>query len=77
MKKETKRKIVIFLLGLMLVSFLTAAGSLAFLSQDLLGVIRNVFITDTTFVILYVVWIKLHKGYETIYRSGLKFEEEK
>lgn len=78
MQKETKRKVAAFFIGLVLVSFLTAAGSLAFFSaSDLLAIIRNVLITDAIFIILYVIWIRLHKGYETIYKSGLELEEEK
>lgn len=76
MQKETNRKIVVFFSGLTLVSFLTVAGSLAFFSgANLLAVIRNILITDVAFAILYVVWVKLHKGYEQIYKSGLEEEE--
>ncbi len=76
MQRETKRKVAVFFIGLVLVSFLTAIGSLAFFSDtDLPAVIRNVLITDVAFMILYVVWIKLHKGYEQIYKSGLEEEE--
>ena len=78
MKKETKKRLAAFFIGLLLVSLLTSVGSLAFFSSaNLLAVIRNVLITDVIFIGFYVVWIKLHKGYETIYKSGLKFEEEK
>lgn len=78
MQKETKKKVAAFFIGITLVSFLTAAGSLAFFSaSDVLAIIRNVFITDAIFVALYVVWIRLHKGYETIYKSGLELEGEK
>ena len=78
MQKETKTKIAVFFIGLLLVSFLTVAGSLAFFSAvNLLAVIRNVFITDAIFIALYVVWIRLHKGYEQIYKSRLEFEEGK
>ncbi len=78
MQKGTTRKIAAFFIGLLIVSLLTVVGSLAFFSAaDLLAVIRTVLITDAVFIVLYVVWIKLHKGYETIYKSGLKIEEEK
>ncbi len=78
MQKGTTRKIAAFFIGLLVVSLLTVLGSLAFFSAaDLLAVIRTVLITDAVFIVLYVVWIKLHKGYETIYKSGLKIEEEK
>lgn len=77
MKKETRRKAIVFFIGLLMVSFLTMVGSLAFFSADVLGILRNVVITNVIFIILYVIWIKLHKGYETIYKSGLELEEEK
>ncbi|MBI2143267.1 hypothetical protein HYU20_02910 [Candidatus Woesearchaeota archaeon] len=77
MKKETKRKAITFFVGILIVSFLTVVGSLAFFSADLAVVLRNIVITDIIFVILYTVWVKLHKGYETMYKSGLELEEEK
>lgn len=78
MQKETKKKTVVFFSGLTIVTFLTVIGSFAFFSAaDLFALIRNVLITDAAFIVLYVVWIKLHKGYETMYKSGLELEEEK
>ncbi|MBI2581424.1 hypothetical protein HYV85_06520 [Candidatus Woesearchaeota archaeon] len=77
MGKDTKKRILIFLFGLTLVSFLTIIGTLAFFEADLYDFVRNIVITDMVFVILYVVWIKLHKGYETIYRSGFTLEDKK
>lgn len=77
MQKVTKRNIIAFFVGLLIVSFLTAVGSLAFFSADLPVVLRNVIITDAVFIALYIVWIRLHKGYEQIYKSGLELEEEK
>ncbi|MBI2176709.1 hypothetical protein HYU40_05205 [Candidatus Woesearchaeota archaeon] len=78
MQKETKKKVAVFFIGLALVSILTAAGSLAFFSaSDMLAIIKNVFITDAIFIALYVAWVRLHKGYETIYKSGLELEQEK
>lgn len=78
MQKETKRKAVVFFIGLALVSLLTAAGSLAFFSaSNMLAIIKSVFITDSVFIALYVIWIRLHKGYEQIYKSGLELEQEK
>ncbi len=77
MQKVTKRKITVFLAGLLIVSSLTAVGSLAFSAADLVVVLRNITITDAAFLVLYVAWVKLHKGYEQIYKSGLEFEEGK
>lgn len=77
MGKDTKKRTLIFLFGLTLVSFLTVVGTLAFFEANLPLYIRNVIITDVIFVVLYAVWIKLHKGYETIYKSGLGTGEEK
>ena len=77
MGKDAKKRILIFLFGMMLVSFLTVIGTLAFFEANLPLFIRNIIITDLAFVVLYVVWIKLHKGYETMYKSGLEMEEEK
>ena len=77
MQKVTKRKVIAFFIGLLIVSFLTMVGSLAFFSADLAVVLRNVVITDAAFMALYMLWIKLHKGYEKMYKSGLELEEEK
>ena len=75
---ETKKKIAVFFIGLLLVSFITVVGSIAFFSADNLFVVaRNVLITDFMFGVLYVLWIKLHKDYEQIYKSGIKLHEEK
>lgn len=77
MKKDTTRQILIFFGGLIIVTFVTIFGSLAFLEPKILLLVRNVAITDVVFVILYAVWIKLHKGYETMYKSGLELEEKR
>lgn len=77
MQKATKQKMVVFFIGLLIVSFLTMVGSLAFLSADLAVVLRNIAITDAIFIALYMFWIKLNKGYEKMYKSGLELEEEK
>lgn len=67
----------VFFVGLLIVSFLTMVGSLAFFAADLAVVLRNIVITDAAFMALYMLWIKLHKGYEKMYKSGLELEEEK
>lgn len=77
MKKETKRRIATFFIGLALVTFVTIIGTLAFFEANLLLYIRNVIVTGIVFVVLYAVWIKLHKGYETMYKSGLELEEKR
>ena len=77
MQKATKRKVIVFFIGLLIVSFLTMVGSLAFFAADPAVVLRNIAITDAIFIALYTLWIKLHKGYEKMYKSGLELEEEK
>ncbi len=77
MRKDTIRRILVFFGGLVIVTFATIIGTLAFLEPKILLLIRNVVITDIVFIILYVVWIKLHKGYETMYKSGLELEGKK
>ena len=77
MQKVTKRKVIAFFIGLLIVSFLTAVGSLAFFSAELAVVLRNIAITDAIFIALYTVWIRLNRGYEQMYKSGLELEEEK
>lgn len=74
MSKDTLRRILIFLGGLIIVSFLTVIGTLAFLEPKIPLLVRNIVITDVMFIILYVIWIRLHKGYETMYKSGLELE---
>ncbi len=78
MDKATKRKILVFFFGLLFVSFLTVVGTVAFFNElAILAFARNIFIIDAVFVVLYAAWIKLHKGYETIYKSGFNLEDEK
>ena len=77
MGKDTKKRILIFLFGLLVVSFLTIIGTLAFFTSDLYDFVRNIVITDLIFIIFYTVWLKLHKGYETMYKSGLESEEKR
>lgn len=77
MKKQTRKRILVFLLGLLIVSFVTIIGTLAFLDARLVSFARNVVITDAIFIIFYVVWIKLNRGYETMYKSGLELEDKK
>lgn len=77
MQKATKRKMAVFFVGLLIVSFLTIIGSLAFFAADPAVVLRNVAITDAAFMALYMLWIRLNKGYERMYKSGLELEEEK
>lgn len=78
MQKGTKRKVVVFFIGLALVTLLTAAGSLAFFSaSNTLAIVKSIFVTDAIFIALYVIWVRLHKGYEEIYKSGLELEGEK
>ncbi|MBI2143692.1 hypothetical protein HYU17_00890 [Candidatus Woesearchaeota archaeon] len=77
MRPETKRRVAAFFAGIAIVSFATVIGTLAFLKFGMFGVIRNVAITDAAFIAIYLLWIKLHKGYEAMYKSGIEFEEEK
>lgn len=77
MSKDAIRRILIFLGGLIIVSFLTVIGTLAFLEPKIPLLVRNIVITDVMFIILYVIWIRLHKGYETMYKSGLELEGKK
>ena len=77
MRKNLKGKIAVFIIGLLAVSLLTALGSLAFFGPNLLVFIRNVIATDAAFIILFAVWVNLHKDYELMYKSSLEHEEEK
>lgn len=77
MKKETKRRIAIFFIGLALVTFMTIIGTLAFFEAKVLYFIRNVAFTDVVFVALYALWIRLNRGYEAMYKSGLDLEEKR
>ncbi|MBI3036171.1 hypothetical protein HYY73_00215 [Candidatus Woesearchaeota archaeon] len=78
MGRVTKRKVLAFFFGLLLVSFLSVVGTVAFFNELAIpAVARNILIIDAVFVVLYVAWIKLHKGYETIYRSGFNLEDKK
>lgn len=76
MNKDTRR-ILAFFGGLIIVTFMTLIGTFAFLEPKILLFVKNVIITDVVFVILYTIWIKLHKGYETMYKSGLELEGKK
>ena len=75
MRKETKSKTVSFIIGAAIVSLVTTFGTLAFFEADIYEFVRNIVITDAFYIGLYVVWIRLHKNYETMYKSGLKEEK--
>lgn len=74
MGKETKRRLISFLIGAIVVAMVSVFGTLAFLEADLYDFVRNIVITDFFYIGLYVVWIKLHKNYETMFKSGLDEE---
>ena len=65
--KQNVRKAVIFVVGLLLVSIFTMIGTVAFFVVEKAAFARNVIITDILFAILFVVWVKVNKNYETIY----------
>ena len=78
MDKVMKRKILVFFFGLLLVSFLTVVGTVAFFNEvAIVAFVRNILILDAVFVVMYIAWIKLHRGYETIYKSGFDIEDKK
>ena len=70
------RKVIIFFAGLLLVSIFTALGTIAFFQAQIISFIRNVIITDAVFIVLFTIWVKVNKGYETIYKSELAHKHE-
>ena len=70
------RKVIIFFVGLLLVSIVTALGTIAFFQAQIISFIRNVIITDAVFVVLFTIWVKVNKGYEAIYKSELAHKHE-
>ena len=70
------RKLVIFFVGLLFVSILTVLGTIAFFQAQIISFIRNVIITDAVFAVLFTIWVKVNKGYETIYKSELAHKHE-
>ena len=76
MRADTQRKIVLFFVGLLLVSILTALGTIAFIGPHATSFVRNIVITDTIFVALFTVWAKVNKDYEASYKSELSHKHE-
>ena len=76
MRVNTRRKIRFFFFGLLVVSILTALGTIAFIGAHVIGFLRNIIITDGIFIVLFVIWAKVNKGYETIYKSELAHKHE-
>ncbi|HLD97221.1 MAG TPA: hypothetical protein VI934_02660 [Candidatus Nanoarchaeia archaeon] len=74
--KQNVRKAAIFLVGLLLVSIFTIIGTVAFFGVEKTSFVRNVIITDILFAVMFVVWVKVNKNYETIYKSGIKHDVE-
>ncbi len=74
--KQSVRKAVIFFVGLLLVSIFTVIGTVAFFGVGKVSFARNVIITDILFAILFVIWVKVNKNYETIYKSEIKHDVE-
>ena len=77
MRADTqRRKIVLFFFGLLLVSIMTALGTVAFIGPHATSFVRNIAITDAMFIALFIVWAKVNKGYEAIYKSELSHKHE-
>ena len=76
MRVDTRRKILLFFFGLLLVSIFTALGTLAFFGPQIISFVRNIIITDAIFIALFIVWAKVNKGYEAIYKSELSHKHE-
>ena len=76
MRVNTRRKILLFFFGLLVVSILTALGTIAFIGAHVITFLRNIIITDGIFVVLFIIWAKVNKGYETIYKSELAHKHE-
>lgn len=76
--RDDTRKVIIFLVGLLLVSIFTILGTVAFFEAQagMVPFIRNVIITDIVFIVLFVVWVKVNRNYETIYKSKMEHELE-
>ena len=77
MKKENKKRLIIFLVGIVIATFVSVFVTLAFFDANMFVFIRNIIITNAVFIALNMVWIRLHKRYEKMYRSSLDSEEEK
>ena len=72
--RQDIRKAVIFFVGLLLVSIFTVIGTVAFFGAEKVAFVRNVVITDIMFAVLFVVWVKVNKNYETIYKSEIEHD---
>ncbi len=72
--RQDIRKVVIFFVGLLLVSVFTVIGTVAFFGAEKVAFVRNVIITDIMFAVLFVVWVKVNKNYETIYKSEIEHD---
>ncbi len=76
MPGENKKRLLSFIIGVMIVSLVTVLGTLAFFEKVKLYVfLRNIVVTDLAYIGLYVVWIKLHKNYERMYKFSMKEEK--
>lgn len=73
----TKKKIVGFIIGLLIVSFFTAIATVAFFQSKIFPLLRNVLITDAVFSVLYIAWLKVGKGYESMYKDSFTLEDKK
>lgn len=71
-----KGRIISFLIGASIVTLITVMVTLAYLDKKPFSFIRNIVITNAIFVALNFIWIKLHKGYEVMYKSGLNEENK-
>ncbi len=78
MKSETKKRLMITFTGMVLATFVSVFVTFAFFDYaNPYSFIRNLVITNAVFIILNLIWIKLHKRYGDMYKSGVELEEDK
>jgi hypothetical protein len=63
------------IVGLVLVSITTSIITLAFFAPTPLKFVINIVGMNSVFIIAYLVWKRINKNYEKIYKSTLGDEE--
>ncbi|MBI2144928.1 hypothetical protein HYU18_01255 [Candidatus Woesearchaeota archaeon] len=77
MRDLTKSRLRVFVIGILVATFVSVFITFAFFEADIGHFVRNIIITNLIFIALNLVWIRLHRNYETIYKSGFEEVEEK
>ena len=72
--KNWKSRLLPIVYGEIIIMISTVLVAYAFFDSSTATIIKAIAIVGALFLVVYVLWIKMHKSYEKMYKSGLKEE---